>query len=179
MNIEIHRITVEDNHASSSVQGQVSGVSYNGTGSVSGRTDTYHTSSVFANGRTYQLKQSNQQYPFRVEDDLVVACKRNKKTGTYEIGALINLSNGTRLMPSIIMPHILFWGLFLISIPMMILLVGFILAPVALGLGIWYSFFAYPKLKKSYEALAAIAETDPAQIDSQVEQANRLLKEAA
>ena len=96
---EIHCVKIEKTQSSSSVQGEVrgSGMTINGTGgsSVRGRTDTVHTSQVTANGKMYMLKQKNASYPFSEGDDMVFLCKRNDKTGMYEIISLLNNSNGT------------------------------------------------------------------------------------
>lgn len=154
---EIHCVKIEKTQSSSSVQGEVrgGGMTINGTGgsSVRGRTDTVHTSQVTANGKMYMLKQKNASYPFSEGDDMVFLCKRNDKTGMYEIISLLNNSNGTRLVQSPATGLVYIWGMAVMSLITVLFVIGFILAPLAFGYAIYYTLKVHPLVKEATDKL--------------------------
>jgi len=158
--LEIHCIKIEKKQSSSSVQGEVrgGGATINGFGSSSviGKTDTFHTSQVTANGNMYELKQKNANYPFSEGDDMVFLCKRNDNTGMYEIISLLNNTNGTRLVGSPTTELIGIWSLFFFSLITVFFVIGFLLAPLMFCVAIYYTLKVHPVAKEATERLLSL-----------------------
>ena len=151
--LEIHCVKVEKVQSSSSVQGTVkgSGITIKGSGasSVSGQTNTVHTSTITANGKVYVLKEKNKVYPFSEDHVMVFLCKRDDKTGTFEIISLLNKTNDTRSVDKPKDELIAYW------IITVICTLTVVLSPVIL-VTIYHQMKVYPPMKEGYENLLSL-----------------------
>lgn len=91
---EIHRVRVEDAQHAASVMGHVRGMMVDGTGYISGRTDTVHMANVFANGAAYSLIEVTTKLPIRIGNDLLVVCRQGKN-GVWQVLSVANRSTKT------------------------------------------------------------------------------------
>lgn len=170
--MEIHCIKVQKTQETASVVGSVSGssISVRGTGGgrVSGETKTVHTSHITAFGKTYQLKQTNERLPIAPGDDLVIGCFRDPKTGIYEVGCLINNTNGTRFFEPIQMWR--YWFLTAFSFCTIVIFgLGLILFPITLWHALKLQNKIKPVLDELFEKVQSLeGVTDPQKMKSAI-----------
>lgn len=72
-------------------------------------------------------------------------------------------------------PGITYWVLTLLTLPTLLIGIGFILVPFCLGLAIWTTFFSSRNLKKASKAIEAVSDANPADVNAEIAQQNKLL----
>lgn len=130
---EVHYVTIEKTIASTNVRGSVNGggqvINGSGAMSVTGSTDTKHTTHIQAKGCAYEFSKMNGTYPFDVGDRMLFVCEHDPKTGFYVVRSLLNLENGTRDFYDVNAALWYCYKMTFFAALSMIIFVGFILFP--------------------------------------------------
>lgn len=164
---EIHRLRVEDAQHASSVTGHIRGMMVEGAGFISGRRDTLHTANLFANGAAYSLLEVTTKLPIRIGDDLLVVCRQGKN-GVWQVLSVANRSTKTSYALSPFNGLWFYWIGFLGALLSVLLLVGIVLAPLALYNALKFTQCDLAEMLTANDALGRIANL---QADSEVEAA--------
>lgn len=136
---EIHEIDVLKTAITSSVSGETSGhgivVGGTGFGSSSGSVKTTFKIRIFTDIGNFTYDSSDPVQFMEGERVLILSKPKDKFTGERKILSFFSISSGTKMVvppSSFFLVGILYFFGIIISIPLMIVIVGFFLAPVCL-----------------------------------------------
>jgi hypothetical protein len=153
---ESHRLRVEDAQHASSVAGHVRGMMVDGTGFISGRTDTLHVANLSANRVAYSLIEVTAKLPIRIGDDLLVVCRQGKN-GVWQVLSVANRSTKTSYALSPFNGLWFYWIGFLGALLSVLVLVGLVLAPMALYNALKFTQCDFAEMMTANETLGRIA----------------------
>lgn len=152
---EIHRLRVEEAQHASSVTGHIRGMIVEGMGFIRPHGHAAHRKSL-CEWAAYSLMEVTTKLPIRIGDGLLVICRQGKN-GVWQVLSVANRSTKTTYALSPFNGLWFYWIGFLGALLSVLLLVGIILAPLALYNAVKFTQCGLAEMLAADDALGKIA----------------------